>query len=390
MSGVMMTEQIWFPDVQTQVLDAVEQAVIVTDIHGHIRYWNPCAERLYGWAADEVLGRNIVEVTPARLSQAGATALMRQLQQGEAWSGEFLVQRRDGSTFWAHVTDAPLRDTAGQLTGIVGLSTDITARKQAEQERTELLAREQAARAEAEAALGLRDEFLAIAAHELKTPVTSLRGYAQLLLRHLGAGTGVDPTRLQRAVAAIDQQSEKLTRFIDQLLDVSQLAAGRLVLQREVTNVGTLIVETVALLQQTTAQHTLRAVVAADTVALVDPLRLEQVLTNLIGNATKFSPLGGTVTVELESPEAGMLCITVADEGIGIPSEHRAQIFDRFFQAPGAEVRGGIGLGLAISRQIVQQHGGHLAAEFPEGGGTRMVITLPLMDAGATDDQAAR
>jgi PAS domain S-box-containing protein len=146
---------------QASLLDAVEQAVIATDLEGTITYWNRFAEQLYGWSAEEATGRNILDVTPAVTSRADAAAIIARLQAGESWSGELAVRRKDGSTFTAWVTDSPIYDSAGALAGFVGVSSDITWRIEVEQERARSLAREQEARARAEEAqrrLGLLTE----------------------------------------------------------------------------------------------------------------------------------------------------------------------------------------------------------------------------------------
>lgn len=256
-------------------------------------------------------------------------------------------------------------------------------------ENARLYAAEQRARAEAEAAVRVRDEFLSVAAHELKTPITSMRGYAQLLLGQLAKGRAPDSDRLERALDAINQQSDKLARFIDQLLDVSRIASGRLVLHRQPTNVGDVVRDIAATMQQTTHQHALRVHVSGDTRAFVDPLRLEQVITNLVTNAIKYSPEGGPVAIEVDRPDDATLRICVTDRGVGIPPEHRERIWERFYQAHGAGYFGGMGLGLSISQHIVQLHGGRLRAEFPPTGGTRMVITLPTAEAGTAKDGGA-
>lgn len=223
----------------------------------------------------------------------------------------------------------------------------------------------------------VRDEFLSVAAHELKTPLTSLRGFAQLLLRQTEKGETPDAERLRQALSAIDQQSGKLGLLVDQLLDISRLEAGRLVIEPRVTDVVGLVEGIVRAAVATTTRHQVTLSGARAALALVDPLRLEQVVTNLVENAVRYSPGGGAVDVEV-SKERGHVRIAVRDYGLGIPPKHRARIFDRFYQAHAEHGLGGMGLGLYISRQIVDLHGGLLEAHFPKGGGTQMVATLPV------------
>lgn len=228
-----------------------------------------------------------------------------------------------------------------------------------------------------QAAVQVRDEFLSVAAHELKTPITSLQGYAQLVMRQLNSGKEFDASRILRAMEVINQQSGKLARLVSQLLDISRLEAGRLELDKQPSDVVALVEGAVNNARITTNQHDLQLYAPATLTALVDPLRLEQVLTNLISNAIKYSPNGGTIAINISQPSTEMVQITVTDHGVGIAPEHRGQIFERFYRAHPDDHTAGVGLGLYISRQIVQLHGGTIEAESPPEGGTRMVVNLP-------------
>lgn len=226
-------------------------------------------------------------------------------------------------------------------------------------------------------AIRARDEFLSVAAHELKTPLTSLRGFAQLALRRLDKEGAVDPSWIRRAVQVIDQQSEKLGRLLWLLLDVSRIEAGRLKLERQMTDVAGLVQGVVGTMQTTTARHTLSLSAPQPASALIDQLRMEQVVTNLLDNAIKYSPQGGQVEVEVSMPDCTTVRLRVRDHGVGIPAEHRQHIFSRFYQAHREPPFGGVGLGLYVSRHIVELHGGRIEAEFPVDGGTCFVVTLP-------------
>jgi signal transduction histidine kinase len=241
-------------------------------------------------------------------------------------------------------------------------------------EMNALLRREIAERKRAEE---VRDEFLSVAAHELKTPLTSLRGFAQLLLGQIEEGRAPDPARLQQALSAIDRQSRKLGDLVTQLLDVSRLQAGQLGLQPALTDVVPLVQAVLGGARSSTDRHAIAFRGPASLAARVDPLRLEQVLLNLVDNAIKYSPDGGPIEVVL-AKEGHDLQITVTDEGIGVPPEHRERIFDRFYQAHGERRFGGLGLGLYISRQISELHGGALEAVHPRTGGTWIILRLPL------------
>ncbi len=228
---------------------------------------------------------------------------------------------------------------------------------------------------EAQAAICDRDEFLSVAAHELKTPITSLRGFAQLTLRGLDRRGAVDPERLRQALQVIDQQSDKLSTLVARLLDVSRIDAGRLSLTPRRTNLARLLAEVVAELRGNSERHTILLDVPASLHTTVDPLRLEQVVTNLIDNAIKYSPAGGQIDVTLSSEDDGTCSISVRDRGIGIPPEQHERIFDRFYQVH--THFGGMGLGLYISREIVHLHGGTIQAESAPDRGARFVVSLP-------------
>lgn len=226
-------------------------------------------------------------------------------------------------------------------------------------------------------AIRLRDEFLSVAAHELKTPLTSLLGMAQLLERTLDRNGSVEPDRLRKRLAGIRQQSLRLARLVNQLLDVSRIDGGRLTLQREPTDVVALVEGVVAAARAWESGHAI-VVQATDRPSVsVDPLRFEQVLTNLLDNAMKYSPAGSRIEVHLDSMPSAGVTVRVIDQGIGVPPEHRALVFDRFYQAHADSYLSGLGLGLYISRHIVELHGGTLVAVFPEDGGTHFVVRVP-------------
>ncbi|HLZ70348.1 MAG TPA: GAF domain-containing sensor histidine kinase [Dehalococcoidia bacterium] len=223
----------------------------------------------------------------------------------------------------------------------------------------------------------MKSEFLSVAAHELKTPVTSLRGFSQLVVKRFDTTGELDPFQVRRALFNIEQQSQKLSRLVTQLLDVSRAESGRLTVQPADTDLCSLVQGVAAGVRQSAGRRTIEVRTPNRPLpARVDPLRIEQVLTNLLDNAVKFSPENGAIEVEL-SELGGELLLTVSDHGIGIPPEHRGKIFDRFYQAHEGSASAGMGLGLYISAQIVERHGGTIRAEFPEQGGTRFTVTLP-------------
>jgi signal transduction histidine kinase len=232
--------------------------------------------------------------------------------------------------------------------------------------------------AELEAALQVRDQFLSVAAHELKTPLTGLRATAQVITRKLQRGDLDAPPWLSDGLRMIEQQTGRLTRLIGQLLDVSRIDQKRLVAERAETDLGELAARLVAAFRARTTRHTLGLSAESGVVADVDPVGVEQVLSNLLDNAIKYSPDGGQIDVEIGRTDTEHARLSVRDRGIGIPHEKRGAIFNRFYQAHAEDHRSGLGLGLYISREIVAQHGGEIVAEFPPDGGTRFVVTLPV------------
>jgi K+-sensing histidine kinase KdpD len=239
-----------------------------------------------------------------------------------------------------------------------------------------LYAAERQAHTQAVKAVQERDEFLSVAAHELKTPVTSLCGFVQTLLHVMKGETRIDAPQVRRALQHIDSQSMKLDGLITQLLDLSRIEAGRLSLDTQVVDLTAVVQSVVAAAQARTSAHRLVVDAPAPIAACLDPMRIEQVLVNLVNNAIKYSPEGGTIDIAAMQ-HGDVAQVAVRDHGLGIPPEHWGHIFDRFYQAHACSHRSGMGLGLYISRQIVDLHGGSITADFPADGGTRFVVTLP-------------
>lgn len=273
--------------------------------------------------------------------------------------------------------DGRLRAVAVLQQKALRLAAEIAEREQVEERLRAALTAEREARSAAEAALRMRDEFLSVAAHELKTPMTALRGYAQLALRRLAADGHSTPERLAPALEAVAGQTGVLTRLVDRLLDTSRLEAGKLTLERQPTDVAALLGKVVSDARNWSEQRTITLVAPAVAAAQVDRLHLEQVVANLLDNAIKYSPDGGPIDVTLLAGPS-TLELSVRDYGLGIAPAQRAQIFERFHQGQESGSESGLGLGLYISRQIVALHGGQIRAEFPADGGTRMIVHLPI------------
>jgi PAS domain S-box-containing protein len=365
---------------QAHLLSAVEQAVIATDLKGTVLYWNEFAEWLYGWTRAEAIGANIIDLTPAADTRDTAGEILARLRDGESWSGEFLTKKKDGSLFPAQVTDSPIFAENGDLIGIVGVSTDITGRKRAEEERARLLASERQARSDAEEANKLKDAFLATLSHELRNPLNVILGYAEVLLRSDEAKRSAF---VKRAAEILKRNALAQSQLVRDLLDLSRLHMGKLSLNREAVSLMTTISNAVETVQEeATAKKVEVKVVASEEVSFVDadPLRLEQIVWNLLNNAVKFTPAGGTVTVRLGS-EANQGVLSVEDTGEGIDPAFIPHVFEMFRQADATNSRrhGGLGIGLALVQQLVQLHDGTVAvASQGHGQGAQFTIKLPL------------
>jgi len=259
------------------------------------------------------------------------------------------------------------------------LETEVEERRKAQEalERSE---------AELRLALAARDEFLSAAAHELKTPTTSLQGVAQLLLRDAGQNREISPKRMEFALRVIEQQTGKLSRLVGRLLDAVQLDAGKLQVWPVRNDIAALV--RLALAGQDDSGHDFVYLGPQHLEAEVDPDRFDQVITNLLDNAARFSPRGSTVKVELGLSHEGGVRLCVTDQGGGIAPHLREIVFDRFHQGHADRHHAGIGIGLYVTREIVEMHGGWVRIEQPAEGGSRFVVTLPPAPAARAQSRA--
>jgi PAS domain S-box-containing protein len=283
----------------------------------------------------------------------------------------------DGSITWLSTTKVPIIDEAGRVTGIVGISRDITERKRAEEERIQLI-REQAARAEAEASNRLKDEFLAIVSHELRTPLTPILGWSRMLR----AGDCDDAT-MALALEAIERSARSQQQLIEDLLDVSRIITGNLRLNLTSFDLEPVVEAAIDAMRPAADTKGVKLLFGHEPIRermTGDPDRLQQVVWNLLSNAIKFTPAGGRVEVRLERVRSHVE-IRVSDTGNGIKGEFLPHVFDRFRQADSSTTRGygGLGLGLSIVRHLVELHGGTVHAESQgEGHGAAFTVNLPL------------
>ncbi|MCC7368043.1 MAG: PAS domain S-box protein [Chloroflexi bacterium] len=362
------------------LLESAPDAIVITDSSGTIRLVNAQTEALFGYPRERLLGQSVELLVPERYRHA-------HVRERDAYADaprtrpmgaglDLIGLRSDGAEFPVEISLSPMETADGLI--VMSTIRDVTEQRAAA-ERAHLLVQERIARTQAEEAVRARNEFLSVAAHELKTPITSLRVFAELLLRQLDQHGSVEPQRLRMALATIDQQSHRISRLIDQLLDLSRIEGGRLTVALEPADLVVVVRMVADAIQVRTSRHII-SLDSPDTVlAQIDTLRIEQVLTNLLDNAIKYSPEGGDIQVTIRQPDADCTVtqISIRDRGIGIPAESRAHIFDRFYQAREHNSTSGMGLGLYISRQIVELHGGEIAVESPPDGGSCFTVTLP-------------
>jgi signal transduction histidine kinase len=276
----------------------------------------------------------------------------------------------------------PLRDEAGSLQGFAKVLRDDTQRKHAEEERTILLEREQAARVEAENANNAKDQFLAVLSHELRTPLTPVMALAHILETEEGM-----PEDLRPIVTIISKNIELEARLIDDLLDLTRISRNKLQLHLQTVDAHQVIHDVIETCRGEIQEKNLQVRVnleATDYHVKADPARMQQIFWNLLKNAAKFTPAGGEVTIHSANNTEGMLEIGVSDTGIGIEEGLLARIFDSFDQGNYEIARkfGGLGLGLSISRSLVERQGGTLtAASDGTGSGASFLVELETVPA---------
>ena len=361
-----------------------DYAIFMLDPNGCITSWNPGAERLKGYKSDEIIGQHfsIFYTQEDRNRQHPEEELAIVRREGR-YEEEGWRVRKDGTRFWANVVISIVRDENGELRGFAKVTRDLTEKRRAElkeQEAAERLIRETQRTHEAHFALELRDEFLSIAAHELRTPIATLKlklqGIQRLLRSSeaLGGALKALPERIKSA----DLQASRLTALVDRLLDVSRIANGKLELTLEPTDLAEACKQVVEEFAETAeAQGTEMILRTPATLQGVwDRGRLVQVLGNLISNALKYGG-GSPVEIHLAGSEDSV-SVTVRDHGEGISTEHMGRIFDRFERAAAAlGDQAGLGLGLYITRRIIESHGGNIEVTSTREAGTAFRATLP-------------
>ena len=359
------------------LIEAVEDyAIFVLSPDGHVLTWNPGAERAKGYTSDEIIGQHFSAFYTPKDREAGRPAwLLGQAAELGRVEDEGWRVRKDGTRFWADVILTALRDPSGQLQGFAKITRDLTERRQAQEQEQRLLI-ERHARESAEEALKVRDRFLSIASHELKTPVATLQLAAESLLRAADSGV-LDETRVANGTRRILRSTHRLTALVNELLDVSVLSRQEWPMARRPTDIVPVVEEVVARFADAEGPDRIRVDAPPTATAPGDASRLDQVVTNLIDNALKYSPPEEPVDVRVVD-EPDCVVISVADRGIGLDEVTRARLFEAFSRGANAEHVPGLGLGLFITHQIVERHGGQIKGGSALGGvGAKFTVRLP-------------
>ena len=344
-------------------------AIVTKDLNGIVRSWNPAAQQLFGYSADEIVGRSIrVLIPPDR--QAEEDDILERIRTGQRVEHFETVRiARDGRRLNVSVTISPLRDEAGKIVGASKIARDVSAVRAAEAERLRLI----------QDASRLKDEFLASLSHELRTPLNAVLGYARMLR----AGV-VSVDKQARAIETIERNATSLTQIVEDVLDISRIISGKIRMNVQAVDFPKTVGHAIEAVTPAADARGVRIEAVLDPQATPvsgDPERLQQVLWNLLSNAVKFTNRGGKVQVRLARVNSH-LELSVADTGIGISAEFLPFVFERFRQADAgiARERGGLGLGLSIARQLAELHGGTIAASSGGvGQGSTFTLTLPVM-----------
>jgi PAS domain S-box-containing protein len=349
------------------VLDSItEHAIITTDTQGMITGWNPGAQHVFGWSAEEALGQSGVLIfTPEdRLAGAPEHEMATARQQGKAPDERYHL-RKDGSRFYVSGVMSPLNDAAGQLLGYVKVARDLTERQHMEQALRGADRR--------------KDEFLAMLAHELRNPLAPVRNGLQILTL-LGEGDEV----VSSTLALMNRQVDHLVRLVDDLLDVSRISRGKIELRRQRLDLLDLVrqaTDAVRPLYQATHRSLSVTLPPSPVYINGDATRLSQVVTNLLTNGARYTGEGGQVWLSLEQAGEEAL-LRVGDNGVGLAADQLEAIFELFMQVDTSVARsqGGLGLGLTLVKRLVELHGGRVEARSngPDQG-SEFLVTLPTL-----------
>lgn len=365
-------------DLLRAIVDASPVGIITLNPEKKVIAWNIASERIYGWQSQEVINQALPVIPPEEQKQF-ERLFQQALQNHTLTNYEFQHLGKNKDLIEISVSLAPLHNAQGNVCGVVMTAIDITTRKRIEAERFNLLKREQTARAEAEAANRVKDEFLAVLSHELRTPLNSILGWITLIQRGK-----LNKVTFDQALEVIERNASLQTQLIEDLLDISRISRGKLSLSIDSVNLIELMQTTAETLRPASDAKSITMELFLDSsigIIMGDANRLQQIFWNLFSNAIKFTPPNGSVTVRLKKTEDSYAQIQVIDSGIGIEPNFLPYVFEYFRQADASTTRsqGGLGLGLAISRHLVELHGGTIDVKSQgKGKGTTFTVMLPI------------
>ena len=345
------------------IVDCSVDAIVSKDLNGVIQTWNKAAERMFGYRADEVIGKSILVIIPED-RHPEEDSLIGRIRAGmtvEAF--ETVRRRKDGTLIAISLSVSPIRTSTGSIIGASKIARDITLQRQ--------LA------LQAEDANRIKDEFLAMLSHELRTPLNAVLGYTRMLRMR-----GLDEHRQARAIDVIERNAQMLSQLVSDVLDISRIVTGKMQLTMAPFDISQIVCAAVDIVMPSAdgkgvAIHTEFPEPRPPLKGDAD--RMQQVMWNLLTNAVKFTPAGGRIDISVARRDASVE-VTVRDTGVGIREEALPFVFQRFWQGDttGHRPQGGLGLGLALARHIVELHGGTIsAASEGEGRGAAFTISLP-------------
>jgi PAS domain S-box-containing protein len=334
---------------------------------------------MFGWTSSEMVGQSILKIIPKdRYSEEDA--VLSRIRRGLGVDHfETVRQRKDGSMVDISLTVSPVRDDDGTIIGASKVARDITVRKRLAEAEHQQLVRERTFQAEANR---IKDEFLATLSHELRTPLNAIIGWTELLL-----GGHLNDQERELGLKTIDRNARAQVQLVDDLLDVSRITTGKMRLQIIAVDLVEIAKAALDIVRPAASAKKIKLVSEfsrPEIIVQADPDRLQQVAWNLLSNAIKFTPARGQVTVKVQTDDDGNASFIVEDTGMGVPDRFLPHVFDRFKQADGSLTRshGGLGLGLAIVRHIVELHGGVVSvSSHGENQGTTFIVTLPGLGA---------